>query len=198
MKLTHGICALLIACSGSACGSSAVTYYSLTASPMQASFSSHGGPVIEVRHVRFPGYLNNPQIVTSDGKGEVSVDERNRWVEDLGANFQRTFVQDLSASLNSSDVYVSGFASRPPSVVVEVDVVRFEQDTSGASHLTARWLVSRADSGGKGRSAVAVLTEPAGSSGYEARVAALSRLVGSLASQVAQAVREVGAGPKGS
>ena len=176
-----------------ACGSGSVTFYSLKPSPFLSSVAPHTGPVVEVRHMHFPGYLNNPQIVTTDATGEVTLDERNRWVEDLGANFQRTFLQDLASSLKTSDVYVSGFSGRPAPVIVELDVVRFDQGDDGVAYLTTRWSVSRAPNGTEGQSGVAVLSEPVSASGYDARIAALSHLVDKLAGQVAEVVRQVGA-----
>lgn len=175
------------------CGSGSVNFYSLSPSPLSSSTASLRGPVVEFRHMHFPGYLNNPQIVTTSSTGEVTIDERNRWVEDLSANFQRTFLQDLASSLKTSDVYVSGFSGRPATVIVELDVVRFDQDSDGVAHLTSRWSVTRAPNATEGQSGVAVLSEPVTTSGYDARVAALSRLVDTLAGQIAQVVSEVSA-----
>ena len=173
------------------CGRS-TRFFSLQPSGEAAAF--HGdspGVSVEVRRVDFPAYLNSPQMVTRGASGEVKLDDKNLWVDDLAGDFQRVFVQDLSSRLKSSSVFVSGTSTRTPDVIVQVDVARFDVDEDRNANLTARWTVSRDDSGLGARSGVAVLEEPHVGSGQAGTVAALSSLVDRLSSQIAAAVPQV-------
>jgi uncharacterized lipoprotein YmbA len=182
--LSLGMCLAWIGC-----WSPTVTYYSLQPSAEAARFTGSAlGPVVEVRRVRFPTYLNNPQMVTRLDR-EMRVDESNRWVEDLGTNFQRTFAQDLAARLGSSAVFVSGNSDRLPSKVVQLDVVRFDVNQRGLANLTVNYTVSDTKRFEDSTSVVTVLEEPIEGKGYNARVAALSVLVDRLSDEVARAVR---------
>lgn len=181
--LSLGIVLALSACSKT------VTYYTLKpVQPLTSFDSSATGPVVEVRHVRFPGYLNNPQIMTTTATGEIKVNEYHRWVEDLGDNFQRTLLQDLAARLKSGDVYLSGYSNRTPQMVVEVEVMRFDQNDDGAAHLTARWTVWPHGDGAEARTGVVVREKQDGGRSYDDQVAALSALVDELAGEIALVV----------
>ncbi len=179
-----GLLAVLVpACSPS------VRYYSLQPGSDAALFSAENrGPVVEVRAIAFPEYLNNPQMVTRSAGGEVRVDERNRWVEDLGVNFQRVFVQDLAAKLGSSGVFVSGGSDLTPRNVVAVEVAQFDIGEGGTATLSARYTVSTPSRPEGGASSTVVLREETAGAGKDARVAALSSLVDQLAARVASQV----------
>jgi|688.fasta_scaffold31358_3 uncharacterized lipoprotein YmbA len=169
----------------SACSPS-VRYYSLQPGADAAAFSAENrGPVVEVRAVAFPEYLNNPQMVTRSAGGEVRVDEKHRWVEDLGVNFQRVFLQDLAARLGSSGVFVSGGSDLTPRHVVAVEVAQFDVSEGGTATLSARYTVSTASRPEGGASSTVVLRGETTGAGREARVAALSSLVDQLAMRVA-------------
>lgn len=165
--------------------SPAVRYYSLQPAAAAARFSADNqGPIVEVRAIGFPEYLNNPQMVTQRTGGQVSLDERNRWVEDLGVNFQRVFVQDLAGRIGSSAVFVSGGSDLTAQHIVAVQVVQFDLDESGSANLSARYTISSAAHPGVGVSSTVVLREAAGLS-KDAQVRALSGLVDQLAGRVA-------------
>lgn len=175
-----------LACAG--CWSPSVQYYSLQASPEASRFAGTSqGPVIEVRRLRLPGYLNNPQMVTRLDGGEVRLDESNRWIEDLGANFQRAFVQNLAARSGSTAVFISGYSDQTPERVVEVDIARFDVSKSGLANLTASYTISRPTKANAKTSVVTVLEEPVAGRGAEARVAALSELIDRLSKEIARA-----------
>jgi uncharacterized lipoprotein YmbA len=126
--------------------------------------------------------------MTTTATGEIKVNEYHRWVEDLGDNFQRTLLQDLAARLKSGDVYLSGYSNRTPQMVVEVEVMRFDQNDDGAAHLTARWTVWPHGDGAEARTGVVVREKQDGGGSYDDQVAALSALVDELAGEIALVV----------
>jgi len=168
------------------CWGGSVSYYSLQPSAESARYvASERGPVVEVRKIRFPSYLNNPQMVTRLNGGEMAIDESHRWVEDLGVNFQRVFIQDLAARLNSSSVFVSGYSDETPHRIVQVEVTRFDVDRAGNATLNAHYTISAPGSSKGAASVVSVLEGESDGKGPRNRVEALSTLVDRLAGEVA-------------
>lgn len=174
----------LLACL-SACSPS-VKYYALEpVEAVGAAGAALTGPAIEFRQVRFPDYLNNPQMVMRGAGGEMRVDERRRWVEDLGPNFQRALVTDVAAAARSGAVFVSGASDAPARYQVQVDVSRFEVTVEGSAQLWATYTISEA--GAKARQPQVFteqLSHPMGSRSAEDQVAALSALVDALAKAI--------------
>lgn len=178
--LTLTLIALLGGCSPS------VRYYSLQpwccAAPRPEAAS---GPAIEFRQVRFPEYLNNPQMVVRRSSGEMRVDEYHRWVEDLQPDFQRTLLANVSSLATSSAVFLSGASEIPPKYVVQLDVSRFEVTDDGSAQLWASYTISEPGAKvAKARVFVDQISESVAGSSTDARVEALSRLVRELAVRV--------------
>lgn len=175
--LALSLCSLVSGCS------SAVRYYSLQPSSTAGSDRSvRSGPAIEFREVRFPAYLNNPQMVLRKASGEMRVDEYHRWVEDLQPNFERTLLADVSSLARSSAVFTSGASDVAPAYVVQLDVTRFEVADDGSVQLWTSYTISEPGTKvGSARSYVDTFSAPVNGGSTDARVQALSGLVGELA-----------------
>ncbi len=184
--MKRALFALPLLVSLGACSPS-VKYYALE--PMTSvggARDAKAGPVIEFSQVRFPDYLNNPQMVMRGSGGEMRVDEKRRWVEDLGPNFQRTLVQDVASLARTGSVFVSGASDATARYQVQVDVSRFEVTDDGSAQLWVSYTIS--EPGAKGGSAqifTEQLSQPVGGRSTEDKVAALSALVESLAKSIA-------------
>jgi uncharacterized lipoprotein YmbA len=75
--------------------------------------------------------------------------------------------------------------------VVEIDVLRFERDTTGAAELLARWAVRDGRDGEVLEAKETRINEPAGSRTTEASVAALSRALARLSREIAASIRRL-------
>lgn len=184
MKRVAFCLAVLLICSQLACARRP-SYFSLSPSPAAATFQgAGGGPITEVLPVRFPGYLDSLEMVTTSSSGEVSLDAKRLWASELRSEFQRVFLQDLSARLAPEGVVMNGEIPGDPDATVTVDVSRFDVDEGGKPLLSARWVVAK-HGGAPVRSGVSVLEgQPVGPRPAE-RASALSALVDRLAEVIA-------------
>ena len=145
--------------------------------------------VIGLGPVTVPRYLDRPEIMSRVATNELRPSPVDRWGEPLTTQIARTIGNDLTARLRAERVVpYPWYSSRDFAAIVEVDVLRFETDANGDALVVARWRV-RPPKGGA-RTGLFTRTEPA-PGGTDASVAALSRMVGELADEIAGAVREV-------
>lgn len=182
--------ALLLATTGCA-PTSPTNFYTLSGlhAPAGAGRTLAPDKPVGVAAVSLPEYLDRPQIVTRTGPNQASLSDFDTWIEPLATMVPRVLTDDLSVLLSSDQVVempqrrAIAFAYQ-----VEVDVNRFDVDGTGRVVLDARWYVID----GRERlidSGRATLAEPAGNpSDHAAVAAAMSRALGGLSQQIAEAI----------
>ncbi len=139
--------------------------------------------------VSFPEYLDRPQMVTRVGANQLQFSETERWAEPLKGSFTSVLAENLQQLLGARTAYMyPWYASLTPDYTVEVDVIRFERDGSGAVELRCQWAIFDADrirlltrAGDYQRSAADASTAAA--------VEAMSRTVEDLSRDIAAAIR---------
>jgi len=150
---------------------------------------------IGVGPVRMPDYLDRQPIVTTSRQHKVKLAEFDRWAGSLKDDFSRVLSENLSILLSTNRVCLFPWrGSMAIDYQVEVEVIQFDGELGGNVSLIARWTVI----GGKDNKVLIMkktsFTEPAGSSGYEAMVAAQSRALMHLSRDIAVAVKSVSRG----
>ncbi len=171
------------------CSSPDPTYYTLIAVPGTAL----PGPAVsvEVRRPGLAGYLDRSDIVLKSASYKLAVNSQLRWAEPLGDMVGRVLSEDLSQRLPGSSVFSeSGAISAQPGVRVEVDVLRFDADASGAVVLQAQVAVERGTTHQPLATRHVALTAQPGGPGATELAASLSGLLGGLADQVAGDIRK--------
>lgn len=167
------------------------TFYTLSTSaePTVAKRSAQG-LVIGLGPITLPQYLDRPDIVTRRGANQMRLADLNKWAEPLEPLLTRIMAEDLYALLDANDVIpVPQRGDLPLDRIVEVDIGRFDADETGAVVLDARWRIYRGDNEtllASGRS----LVNEQGSAvpDYNSIVAAMSRAVGQVSEQIADAI----------
>jgi uncharacterized lipoprotein YmbA len=143
------------------------------------------GPVVGVGPVTIPAYLDRKAIVTRVGPSEVNPSETHLWAEPPATMLTQTLAANLAARLGAPRTLLFPWRrDLEPTVVVEVEFLRFEPMSDGTAVLDATWQVTVGDRVERGRSTV---SEPVGASGPDAKVAALGRLLGQLSDRLATA-----------
>ncbi len=157
-----------------------------TVEPMPAASSGPPG-IVAVQTVRLPEYLNQKAIVTRTRGNQLMVAGDANWAGAFDDNITNVLVENLSRLLGGTQVVALPVsAALPIQQLVQTDISRFEASVAGDVELAARWLVF-SDGGRRFQSthsATLVTTVPAGAE-YEAIAAAMSRLLGDFARQVA-------------
>lgn len=159
-------------------------FYVLSATVPEPEARSPGS-LVGVGPVTLPGYLRHNQLVTRYNEHKMSLAEASRWAEPLEPMVGRVLRDDLAAALGAErSIEYPWPRSLAPSPVVEVEFQQFERDSAGTAHLDARWRVRKGDLLRVGHTA---LTEPSSSASHDDAVAAMSRALGRLASDIAGA-----------
>lgn len=185
LLLSAMFCAVLL----SACGSSPpVRFYSLEPMPGRGNVPDVAS-TIGIGPLRFPDYLNRPQIVSSGENGEVVVAEFDRWADAAASTFQRTLTANLSSLLDDTMAieFPFGGGLLHPDYRLVAQVNQFSTDSAGLATLDISWVMVTADDTDFIPSRRSVFTAPAVSgSGYASRVAAMNETLQAFSRQVAE------------
>ena len=169
-------------------------FYTLAAVPDAPSEALPALPAdlaVGIGPVTLPPYLDRPQLVTRAGSNRAVLADFDSWVEPLQGMFARVLAENLALHLGTDDVLM--LPQRRPLALdyqVEVDVTRFDVDTSGNAVLEARWWVLGRDGERLLRSGRSSITEPTQVGDYTAAAGALSRALGAMSLEIARALAD--------
>jgi len=186
-------CAACLA-SASCADSQPTRFYTLAAmpdAPAEAMPALPSDLTVGVGPVTLPPYLDRPQLVTRAGSNRAVLAEFDSWVEPLQGMFARVLGENLALLLGTDDVLM--LPQRRLLALdyqVEVDVTRFDVDTSGSAVLDARWWVLGPDGERLLRSGRSTITEPTQVDDYTAAAGALSRALGAMSLEIARAIAD--------
>jgi uncharacterized lipoprotein YmbA len=147
-----------------------------------------GRPVVEIRPVTVPDYLDSRDILTRRSANELVASTTGRWGERLSVGIARALAGDLARRLPNL-VVTTVPPIEPASRQVLVDVVVFEVQPDGTCVLGARWTIL-----GGGRERKIVRSEynrfvvPAGSHNDADIAAAMTQAIDKLADGIAGAL----------
>jgi hypothetical protein len=167
-------------------------YYTLESST-EPSVQPASGLTVGLGPVTLPGYLSRPSLVTRMDGTQVRYAEGERWAEPLGKQFNRTLSEDLSRALGGARIIdYAWYPGAPVDVAVAVNVLAFENDATGAATLNAGWTLREPHSRQVEYEGQSAIVEPAAGTPGEAKgdaaVAALSRALARLSSELALAI----------
>jgi uncharacterized protein len=178
-----------------ACADSQPTrFYTLAAlpdAPPEAMPALPSDLSVGVGPVTLPPYLDRPQLVTRAGSNRMVLADFDSWAEPLQGLFARVLAENLTLLLGTDDVL--SLPQRRPMALdyqVEIDVTRFDVDSGGSAALDARWWVFGRNGDKLLRSGRSTVTEPTQVGDYTAAAAALSRALGAMSTEIAQAIAE--------
>ena len=152
-----------------------------------------GNLIIAVGPIKFPDYLDRPEVVTRTAQTRMDFSEFNLWAGSLPENFGDTLVDNLSALLAREKVILLANRTRPGVVDYQLlmEVLHFEGPLGGDVSLTARWTIVKA----KDKQWLFVqsssIREPTGGPGYEPFVGAQSRALERLSREIAEAIQKL-------
>jgi uncharacterized lipoprotein YmbA len=164
-------------------------FYVLHAQPSESIVGIERGVAVGVGPVELPAHLNRSQIVTRDTDYRLELSETHHWAEPLKDSVPRVIAINLSNMLESNRVYV---VPRRQKVSLEfqvsIDIARFDGELGEAAILGARWTLYGKDAREPLLSRVTIVTETTEDGSYNALVAASSRTLEALSSEIAEAI----------
>jgi uncharacterized lipoprotein YmbA len=164
----------------------------MAAAPPEAAASKVPANVaIGVGPVTLPPYLDRPQLVTRVGSNRAVMADFDSWVEPLSGMFASVLADNLAQLLATDQVLL--LPQRRLTRLdyqVEVDVTRFDADSSGTAVLDARWWVYGRNGEKLLRSGRSRITEPSAAGDQTAAAAALSRALSEMSEKIAAAIAD--------
>jgi uncharacterized lipoprotein YmbA len=134
---------------------------------------------IGVGPIHLPEYLDQDQIVSRVSRNRFALSENDRWAEPLADNVANVLVENLSMLLQNDEAAVYPWPGRQrPSHQLEVEVLRFDTDTTGTAYLTARYFLRDVANGQTIATNETRLTATATDRSTEQSVALLSKALG--------------------
>jgi uncharacterized protein len=187
MRITTAVVGLLLAGCGGAGSGPALFVLGGSASPANTTTRQAGLPIVEVKPVQLPSYLDSTDLVVRGPGGQTVPSRTARWGERLSEGFTRALTADLAALLPRMALSSSPPVERPSRQLL-VDVESFDATVDRGVVLVARWTVTD----GAARSTLAServsIAIPLADTGDAAVVAAMTRAVADLAGHVALAL----------
>ena len=150
--------------------------------------------VIGIGPVRFPDFLDRPQIVTRSGPNRFTISEFNRWGGNLDKDFLNTLTENLSILLPGDQVVVYPWITQVnPAYRVALDIHQFEGQMGDSVLLNVTWSII--DQGGRAESLYikrSIIAQPvSGHQDYDAMVSACSDALAELSKQIAEQIKRV-------
>jgi hypothetical protein len=190
LKITFGAvaCAIAVACSFGP-KEDPSRFYVLSAVAEQEAESRIGSAYIGIGPINVPVYLDRPQFVTRVSENKIDLREYHRWAEPLDEAITRVLTEDMTRTLGTQTIV--GFPWYTPAILhgsVAVVFERFETDSAGVAHLSARWVLREGAAGDIYTSGETVLSETPAGPDTRDEVEALSVLLARLSEELASAI----------
>jgi uncharacterized lipoprotein YmbA len=153
------------------------------------TYSSNNGPKeldIGLGPVKFPAYLARPEIVTRSSPNQIDLSPVDRWAEPLDKNFTSVLGQNLMMLLGAHVTTFPWYRPLNLDYQVTVDLTQFDTDSQGTARVIGRWEIKDPNNGDLLNSGEINITEA--SQKGEATAATLSRALGGLSTQLADAI----------
>jgi uncharacterized lipoprotein YmbA len=169
------------------CGSGGRSFYLLTS---DGPAPSGGGLGVGVGPVSLAEYLDRPNLVVQEEPNRFGVAEDHRWAGDLDSSISRVTATNLGRRLGTGNVrsypWMSDDGIR---YQVTLDIRQFHGEADGFAVLEAGWRAYELPGSRVVASRTFVAREPLRRDGYQALVAAQSRLLSRLADEIAASMR---------
>ncbi len=166
--------------------------YVLGAPPVRDSgaVSLLGRPVLEVKPVLMPDYLDVSEILTRRPNNVMQPSAEGRWAERLSVGTTRALAAELRRRLPDVTVTTSTPAEAPICRLF-VDVESFERATDAPVTLTAQWRITDGAAQKTLAGERVAVSAPVAETGDAATVEAMGRAVDQLADRIAAGARGI-------
>ena len=144
-----------------------------------------GRPVLDLRRVSLPDYLDTSDIQVRDGRNQLTPSATGRWGERLSVGITHALGEGLARRLPGVVVSWNGGASGQR---LQVDVEAFDVSASGGCVLTARWTVRRDGQSTAGTVFRGTFVAQAANMADAAVVAAMGDAIEQLAAGIARSI----------
>lgn len=173
-----------------ACSNAGPTYYTLSSVPGTVYRGS--ASIIEVRTPSLAGFLDKDRIVSEISNNKLTLSSSDAWGDNVTNMIGRVMMLNLAQRLPDARIFLQNQATETtPQVYVEMDISKFNQDSSGNAVVTTDLVIRyNADKPAKFNRLLTLQKTPADSS-TQALVVALSQLLGQISDTAAENLRDL-------
>lgn len=156
----------------------------------ERSFAGTQAPSVGVGPIEIAEYLDQAQIVTKVGDYEYALHEFSRWAAPLRNTVPAILRENLASRLRTERIFDYPWtqSAARPAYQIAVDIVRLHCDTAERCELMAFWEISDLERSGIVAIKESTLSTVAAGADYTDQVAAISRLLGELSDEIAEAM----------
>lgn len=166
-------------------------FFTLTQAPAAQAERSESAVAYGLGPIILPAYLDRNQVATRLSPTEVAYSQWDRWAEPLGTNISSVLRQQLVSELGTDAIVTYPWGGSGVDYQIEVRVLQFETDTTGASYLIARWIIRDVRRDRKLVTKETSLTRPGKPNDTPGSTAALSAMLGEVGHEIAGALRDL-------
>lgn len=169
------------------CSQPSKSYYVLTST---GPVPSGGGVSLGIGPITVAEYIDRPNLVVQEAPNQLGVSEDHRWAGDLSASIARVMTANLGREMHTGNVRTYPWL-RDDEIRYQIilDIRQLHSGEDGYAVIEAGWRVYSLPDRHLKASRTFTDREPLDSDGYQAMVAAQSRLLGRLADNIAGALR---------
>lgn len=153
----------------------------------QTPLASGAPLLIEVLPVNIPGQVARPQIVATNGAGDVTLQEYDRWASPLADEIGGALSRSLTGALGAIDSYRTPHPAGATVYRITVNVQRFESVPGERAAIDAVWSVVRSGDA-LTLTCRSTASEPV-AAGYDNLTAGHRKALARIAADIAQGVR---------
>jgi uncharacterized lipoprotein YmbA len=148
---------------------------------------------IGVGPVKFPKFLDRPQIVTRKSQNQIQVSEFNRWAGSFPGDFSRVLAKNISILLPTDRVAVYPWGEQfTPTYRIKLDVEQFDGQLGERVVLDVTWMVTDQEGTNQLMVRRSLIEEPVSDESYEALVVGESNALASLSRTIVEEIRRLG------
>lgn len=173
-----------------ACSNAGPTYYTLSSVP--GTIYRGNASIIEVRTPSLAGFLDKDRIVSEISNNKLTLSSSDAWGDNVTNMIGRVTMLNLAQRLPDARIFLQNQATETtPQVYVEMDISKFNQDSSGNAVVTADLVIRyNGDKPAKFNRLLTLQKTPT-DSGTQALVVALSQLLGQISDTAAENLRDL-------
>ena len=145
-----------------------------------------------VNPIKFPEYLDRPQIVLRDSNYRFQLSENHRWAEPLSNEFSRVFIENLNNRITPGHALVySELNGIQPNINLTIKVVRLDVNTADQAVLSVKWAYWTGENTEKMARFTNEYSVPIKNKDYQSRIEAQSRAIAVFTDYVAKTIQSL-------
>ena len=165
-------------------------FYVLDAVPAQQRSTARLESAVQVATVNIPPSLDRQEMVRESSPGALEISDVNRWGAPLDDMTQNVLTRDLVERLPVGKVIPPRIAPAPKTYEITVDILQFGVINPAEVRLQGGWSLYRVGSDTPLLDRNVEFSEPPAAADYAGQAQAMSRLLGTLADDIAASLRE--------